>query len=93
MKQSTKVALEIKLLKWFRKLFRYTPSEHIYNIEERKMVRIQTERIIPELDMTLPVTGAKTLRPGDALYFQEVVWHVSIYCITNTSVELVLKRD
>lgn len=42
MKQSTKASLEFWLIKWFRKLFNYTPFIQPYIVEERKIQKIRT---------------------------------------------------
>ena len=47
----------------------------------------------PDIDLSAPVYGAKTLKPGDAIYFEEDVWHISIYYIEDSSVEVVLKYE
>lgn len=45
MKQSTKASIEFKMIKWFRKLFNYTPYIQPYIVEERKIQRIKSEHI------------------------------------------------
>lgn len=47
----------------------------------------------PDISMVVPVYGAKTLKPGDAIYFEENVWHISIYYAENSSVEIILKSE
>jgi hypothetical protein len=47
----------------------------------------------PDLDMSVPVYGAKTLKPGDAIYFEETVWQLNIYYVEDSSIELVLKNE
>lgn len=47
----------------------------------------------PDISMAVPVYGAKTLLPADALYFQGNAWSITIYYIEDSSVELILKRD
>jgi len=47
----------------------------------------------PEYDLTNYAIGAKTLKAGDALYIEEEVWHLRIYYIVPSIVELVFKSD
>jgi hypothetical protein len=47
----------------------------------------------PDINMSVPVYGAKTLLPGDSIYFQGNIWNITIYYMEDSSVELVLKRD
>jgi len=47
----------------------------------------------PELDLITYIDGSKTLKAGDSLYVEEEVWHVKIYFIQDSIVELVLKSD
>ena len=48
MKESTKANIEFKLLKWFRKIFKYNPRIQPYIIEERKMQRLRSEHVLTE---------------------------------------------
>lgn len=47
----------------------------------------------PDINMSVPVYGAKTLLSKDSIYLQEDVWGITIYYVEDSSVELVLKRD
>jgi len=47
----------------------------------------------PGYSLTTGVAGSKTLGSGDSIYIEEDVWHVRIYYITPSVVELVLKSD
>lgn len=46
-----------------------------------------------DLDMTNPVTGAKTLRASDIVYFEERIWQLNVYFIEDSSIELTLKIE
>jgi len=50
MKESTKASLEFKLLKWFRKLFNYTPRIQPYIVEERKIQKIRTVHVASDVE-------------------------------------------
>ncbi len=54
-------------------------------------VRITYNR--PELDISNYMDGAKTLRAGDSIYLEEDVWHIKVFFIESSTVELVLKSD
>jgi hypothetical protein len=47
----------------------------------------------PDYNLSLSILGSKTLGPGDALYIEEDMWHIRIYYISPSTVELVLKSD
>ncbi|HRZ18953.1 MAG TPA: hypothetical protein P5136_02760 [Methanofastidiosum sp.] len=47
----------------------------------------------PGYILSQPIKGAKTLNSGDSLYIEEDVWHVRIYFIGPSTVELILKSD
>lgn len=44
----------------------------------------------PGYDLSTSVTGSKTLRSLDSLYLDEDIWHIRIYYIEASTVELVL---
>lgn len=45
----------------------------------------------PEYNISSSVIGSKTLRSLDSLYVDEPIWHVRIYGIENSTVELICK--
>ena len=67
--------------------FDYTLIDNIGN----GSIRFSYNR--PALDITGYTNGAKTLKPGDAIYIEEPIWFVKIYYIENSTVELILKSD
>jgi hypothetical protein len=53
MKQKTKAKIEIQLIKWFRKLFNYTPYIQPYKIEERKIQLIKIDKCLSKKEKEL----------------------------------------
>jgi hypothetical protein len=47
----------------------------------------------PDINMAVPVYGAKTLLTSDSIYFQQATWNISIYYVEDSSVEMVLKVE
>ena len=47
----------------------------------------------PGYNLTASIKGSKTLSPGDTFYVEEDVWHIRLYYISSSAVELVLKSD
>jgi len=70
-----------------RNSFSYTMIDNIGSGE----IRVTYNR--PSIDITNYTNGAKTLKAGDSLYVEENVWHIKIYFIQDSTVELVLKSD
>ena len=54
-------------------------------------IRITYDR--PALEINDYIDGAKTLRPGDSMYLEDEIWHLKIYFIQDSTVEVVLKSD
>lgn len=67
--------------------FSYTMIDNIGAGE----IRVTYNR--PALSLTTYIDGAKTLKSGDSLYVEEDVWHIKIYFVQDSTVELVLKSD
>lgn len=54
-------------------------------------IRISYNR--PSLEISTSTDGSKTLKAGDSIYIEESIWHINIYYIENSTVELILKND
>lgn len=70
-----------------RSAFSYTMIDNIGTGE----IRVTYNR--PALSLTTYINGSKTLKAGDSLYVEEDVWHIKIYFVQDSTVELVLKSD
>jgi len=70
-----------------RNSFSYTMIDNIGAGE----IRVTYNR--PALSINTYTNGAKTLKSGDSLYVEEDVWHIKIYFVQDSTVELVLKSD
>jgi hypothetical protein len=71
----------------FKSAFSYTMIDNIGSGE----IRVTYNR--PALSINTYTDGAKTLKSGDSLYVEEDVWHIKIYFVQDSTVELVLKSD
>jgi hypothetical protein len=70
---------------YLRQMFRYTLVDNIGGGQ----IRVSYNR--PDMDLTLPVKGAKTLSPMDSIYIDEDVWAITVYFLMASTVEIVAK--
>ena len=54
-------------------------------------IRITYNR--PSLEIADYINGAKTLLSGDSMYLEDAMWHLKLYFIQDSTVEIVLKSD
>jgi len=47
----------------------------------------------PSLLLSSSIDGSKTLKSGDIFYIEDTIWHINIYFIEDSNVEIVLKSD